>query len=129
VTKTPRLKLKDHDGNVVFEKHGFVHLKLKASGQVRRIGWIHQGVFHCKRTEAHVHNAAQGFGFNYDLIRNGPALSVLVYGPEQIRYHQTTDFIIKNGQVMNFKRAGFELQIFLPLSEFVAVRPIPQEPS
>lgn len=110
----------DTDGNIIIfnANDDKLYLKLRQRNEKRFIGWYEQetSTFHTKRTELHVFKSFNGFGFNYNLIKNAKFKFVAVHYEGDIYFITTED--IKKGEVLSYKKEGYELQIFAKLDSF-----------
>lgn len=111
----------DKDGNVVEyeEETGGVFITLKKSGKRRNIGRFYRGMLYVKRNlTQHEFRKNQSIGFNYDLMHRGKFTHIILdTGTEFFRI--TRQEVLDKGEVLNFKKQGFELQIFVPMSHFI----------
>ncbi len=105
-------------------------LRVSDSGEIRltlpnqkprNIGWFNDNgdTFHCQRNPAkHLHYKSESYGFNYELLRDGIFVWVIVHLPFNELLVTSRNHILSKGSFLHFANKGFERQIFLPLTEF-----------
>lgn len=99
---------------------------LRLGFQTRYIGRLDksgEGRFLTKRKEKHIHRKTNSLGVNLELLKlqNFKWLQISL-GEKKLL--TTREFFLHYGKVLNFQKAGFELQSFLPLNLFGAERAI-----
>lgn len=93
---------------------------LHLNGTARLIGRLDSaagGIFYTKRTVNHLHRVSNSLGLNYEFLSRYPFRWVNI-DYDGRRLVTTKNYFLKNGKVLNFSKAGFELQVFLPLEKF-----------
>jgi hypothetical protein len=102
----------------LFQRGTKVFLQLPGELRAREIGAIYGGVYR-KNVEpiTHTHNKSNSIGFNYILIRDGQFRYVCVHvGTVELWTYR--EFILAHGFFLQYKRQGYERQIFLKYSLF-----------
>ena len=106
------------------------HLRVTDSGEIRltlpnqkprNIGWLNDSgdTFHCQRNPTkHLHYKSHSYGFNFELLRDGNFVWVIIHLPFNEVLVTSRNHILEKGSFLHFKNEGFERQIFLPLIEF-----------
>ena len=87
----------------------------------RNIGWLNDSgdSFHSQRNPAkHLHYKSDSYGFNYELLRDGNFVWVIIHLPFNKLLVTSRNHILEKGSFLHFANKGFEKQIFLPLTEF-----------
>ena len=97
----------------------YLNLPNKNYKSRRCLGQIIEDAFHCQRNpEHHLFRQFGGsYGFNYELLRDGSFVFVVVhlaFGGELVT---TRQHLLKIGQFLNFQRNKLEKQIFCPVNE------------
>jgi hypothetical protein len=78
-----------------------------------------QRIFEVKRERnKHLFLKLNAYGFNYHILSNAQLFDLIVLRDEYSTWRIPREYILENGQIMNFKNnGGFELQIFIPLEQ------------
>lgn len=85
----------------------------------RHIGDIVGDTLHVQRDPAkHFFRQFNGYGFSYELMRDGSFERVIVHLPFGETLETTRTHILAKGRMLNFARNKLERQIFLSLDEF-----------
>jgi len=117
--KPPKVLI-DKDGNVLTYHYDTkqVYLRLK-NGRNINIGRFEDGKLYVKRDPVkHGFSADHSIGFNYQLLNEGTFQEIVVYyGTDTLCISRK--LAIQKGEVRNFKKKGYELQIFVPLTAFL----------
>ncbi len=106
--------------NIQVTRSGEIRLTLP-NRKPRNIGWFDDSgdAFHCQRNPAkHLHYKSESYGFNYELLRDGIFVWVVVHLPFNELLVTSRNHILEKGSFLHFASQGFERQIFLPLTEF-----------
>jgi len=90
---------------------------------VRKIGFLdlsHQeGIFSTYRTRKHLFRKTNSLGLNHQLLTsNEIKFKWIIMDFEEQMLVTTRQYFLAKGNVLIFGQQGFELQVFLPLSEF-----------
>jgi hypothetical protein len=109
----------DKFGNELWASEGRIYLKLAGSERVRFLGVVEGDRFRTFRKRAHRFNAMDSLGFNYHLMKYGKFCFVEVEFDTGEVIRTTREHVLQCGKRMMFRYQGFELQIFVPLSEFL----------
>jgi hypothetical protein len=114
----------DKYGNELTCKDGRVFLRLNGTSRSRCLGVISGETFYTQRkTEAHLMRTLEDIGFNWHLIKRGTFNKVVVEISDGRILRTTREHILQCGSTKFFKNQGFELQIFLPINQFVMPEP------
>lgn len=130
-TKTKKMKPKEHvrsrsdeKGNLLVWSDNdvriMVSLKLKAESKRRRIGTINlrQKTIDIKRErKRHLFYTTQSYGFNHVLLSQTKTFEWVRLIDDKAEWKIPVKFILEKGHYMNHLKQGFELQIFIKLSE------------
>lgn len=113
-------------------------IRIEKSGNVywisekhrRNIGKLVNDTFYCQRRPEHFHRLTKSYGFNYELVKYSPFIFICVELQSGEKIWTTRQTVLEKGKVLNFKKQGFELQIFLKLEHFrntkeLSIPPIP----
>ena len=107
---------KDSFGNSINIVNNKVFLNL-ITGERREIGYVsreNNWIVMRRSSRKHYMRKIGGYGFNSNLLRLAKSVSnVLLIIDKKNKYLIPIGFIIKNGEYLNFKKSGFELQIFI----------------
>jgi len=112
-------RLFDKFGNELWAENGRVYLKLKDSNRTRFLGVVEGDTFRTFRKQAHKFNCMDAIGFNWHLMKHGKFRTVEVRLDTGEVLRTTREHVLEFGSVKMFKNQGFELQIFLPISNFI----------
>lgn len=108
--------LRDNDGNVIYNKDGFVCVKLVEESHGRRIGYFNEKTGEIsvpKDISTHLLKKADAYGINYDVLKQYPGLKTIIIHDSTGQYNIPKDDWINKGSFLWFKREGFERQSFL----------------
>ena len=97
---------------------------LRLGFNVRYIGRLDksgEGKFIAKRKEKHIHRKTSSLGVNLELLKL-PLYKWIEISFADKKLITTRDFFLHHGRVLNFQKAGYELQSFLPLNLFSVER-------
>lgn len=115
--------MSDKMGNSLTCKDGYLSLKLVSEHRVRSIGRIykHDGEFcYLKfQKQEDIFQKFNAWGFNHSLLRMLPMNTKVFVIDERNKYGARSSAILERGKFLHFKKQGFELQIFMPLAEFI----------
>lgn len=126
--KAPKVtnSLTDGHGNTLWavnnSKTVVLSLELFAEKKKRRVGIIdikRRMLSVVRKRQEHTLHKIGAYGFNYKLLKEAKLFDTVLVIDEQGKYQLTREEIINNGQIMNFVKQGFELQIFYKLSELI----------
>lgn len=95
-------------------------LKLASETKHRKLGIINlaQKAMQIKRDSGkHLMRKLNAYGFNYKLLSDSKLFDTVRLSDEKYEWVIPKQFIIDNGQFLNFKKQGFELQTFITLSQ------------
>ena len=89
----------------------------------RKIGFLDlsqpEGIFLTYRTRAHLFRKTNSLGLNYQLLTSDIIkFKWIVIDFEGEKLVTTRKYFLAKGKALKFGQQGFELQVFLPLSEF-----------
>ncbi|MBA4312187.1 MAG: hypothetical protein C0417_06115 [Chlorobiaceae bacterium] len=101
------------------------NVALRLGFQTRYIGRLDksgEGKFIAKRKEKHIHRKTKSLGINLELLKQPFKFIEIELDGQKLQ--TTREFFLHYGKVLNFQKAGFELQSFLPLNLFGAERAI-----
>lgn len=109
----------DMHGNKIMVKDYDVILQL-AGGERRKIAFIDevgkQLVIH-RNSQKHLMRKINGYGFNEQLLKFAvKSTHILFILDGRYKYKIPIKMIQEEGQYLNFKQQGFELQLFVPMS-------------
>lgn len=103
----------EHGNKIRIEDNGNCFLELATEKRARLIGIMrNDGVFMKKAT--HIFEKLNAFGFCYSLIDHLKPLYIIVYY-DGSRYDLPMEKFKDNMKFLNFKKQGFERQVFVPL--------------
>ena len=126
-------KIKDQFGNqLTFRKSGWVELFLKRNKETRKLGYLRQErvtrqhIFFSPRNEKrHTFKALDAWGVNHNLLQRldkFPGETLFVITTELGKYRLPVKVIKEKGQFQHHKEPGFELQLFVPKSEWTFIK-------
>ena len=100
--------------------HSHVYqVQLNLPLQSRYIGKIDEageGTFYTKRSEKHLHRKTNSLGLNLELVqRQDLPFKWIIIDFDGRRLVTSREFLLYHGSIYNFRKAGFEKQIFLRL--------------
>lgn len=101
-------------------KRIIISLKLASETRHRKLGVINlaQRSMQIKRNSAkHLMKKFNGYGFNYKLLADSKLFDTVRLSDENADWVIPKEFILENGKFLNFKKQGFELQVFTPLDQ------------
>jgi len=111
-------RLFDKYGNELWCDNQRVYLRLKDSNRIRCLGAVDGDSFYTQRKDLHTMRNLHDVGFNYALMKRGKFKNVVVEFSDGTVLRTTREKILEEGECRHFKSEGYELQIFLPLSQF-----------
>lgn len=115
--------IRDKEGNEIISerREGQIFLDLNLKGQKKRaLGTIiiATKIFETQRNrEKHLMLVNKSYGFNYKIIKEAKLFDTIKLDDNYGRYIIPREEILNKGEVLNFGKSGFELQIFYPISE------------
>ena len=116
--------ISDEVGNLVIVKNNgkriILTLKLVAETRFRKIGVVNlaQKSFEVKRKrEKHRFRKTNSYGFNSKLLHDAKLFDTIRLSDETARWVIPVSFVLENGTYLNFKKEGFETQIFINLDK------------
>jgi len=112
-------RLCDKFGNILTCTRGKVWLRLNGSQRERFLGEVEGDTFRTFRKRAHRFECMDAIGFNWHLMKHGKFRTVEVRLDTGEVLRTTREHVLEFGSVKMFKNQGFELQIFLPISNFI----------
>lgn len=115
---------KDDLGNILRWGAGKAFLKITGNGkgflELGHVGGVNKKIFVMYRdSKKHMMNAVKGYGFNNELLRRWLIPERMDIGlniDNQTKYLLDPSIVLELGTYLHFKDAGFEKQIFLPLT-------------
>ncbi|MDI6766032.1 MAG: hypothetical protein QME52_04325 [Bacteroidota bacterium] len=97
----------------------FLTLPNKEYKSCRHIGDILENTLHVKRDPSkHFFYRFNGYGFSYELIRDGSFERVVVHLPFGQTLVTTRKHVLAKGKILNFQKNKLEKQIYLSLDDF-----------
>jgi hypothetical protein len=122
-------EITDRDHNRLYFRGNEIFLQLAIGGKTRRLGEVAGGTFYTLRsTSKHEMRRDEEFGFNYNLIKFGLFKNIVVRSDDGREFQTTRRWVLRYGKPMRPGGTRFELQLFLPLSEFKGFTEPPEEP-
>lgn len=120
ITDSISQQVADKHGNSLWIMNsGNVYLKLLKEKKKRRLGFIDRGkkIFYIRRKRAtHLFRKTNAYGFNHHLMSKAKSFDTISLKDEFGQYEFPVSKIIRHGRThLQFKKKGFELQLFLPL--------------
>lgn len=117
--------IKDEVGNIIESTHkastATLKLKLASEKFYRSIGNINmksRQLEMVRERSKHLFRKFNAYGFNHHILANSVLFDTVLLKDDKGVYDVPKQVILENGKFMNFKNhGGFELQIFLPLTE------------
>lgn len=111
----------DNAGNMLYRQGNAIKLKLSSEPHPRKIGRIEEDkkiLIIQRDSTKHLFDKINGYGFNYQLLCTATKFNkvLLEIIDKKERYLIPIDTILLDGQFLNFKQQGFEIQIFIPLT-------------
>lgn len=107
--------------NITVTRSGKVFLTLpnKEYKSRRHIGDIAGDTLHVKRDPSkHFFHQFNGYGFSYELMRDGSFEKVIVHLPFSQILVTTRKHILVKGKILNFQKNKLEKQIYLSVDDF-----------
>ena len=112
-------EMTDRDGNKLYFRGNEIFLQLAIGGKTRRLGEVSGGTLHTLRSMSkHEMRKGEQFGFNYHLIKFGLFNRIVVRTDDGRQFETTRRWVLRYGRAGRPGGKRFELQLFLPLSEF-----------
>ena len=97
----------------------FLNLPNKEYKSCRHIGDILENTLHVRRDPSkHFFNLFGGYGFCYQLMRDGSFERVVVHLPFGQTLVTTRKHILLKGKILNFQKNKLEKQIYLSLDDY-----------
>lgn len=119
-------KLSDRAGYQLVRQRNKIRLFLPAGGS-RFVGLIDGNILYTSRDlDRHAMRSLHDIGFNYQLMKRGRFEAVRVRLADGSFLEISRREILEKGECRHFKDQGFELQIFVRLSDFHPLQPAPQ---
>ncbi len=114
----------DKDGNFFTRKNHDLYLKLGKETRERKLGEIFGNTFYVKRNKVrHWYRAADGYGFNYEVVANAKLFSKIRLQDETGVYEITNQDLLDNHNgFIHHKDQGFERQIFIHTDNMNKIR-------
>lgn len=107
-------QIKDQFNNLIYRKNNGIYLQLVNDIRTRKLGTIKDDRILMRRNESrHLFRKTNSYGFNYVLLDSLNKVKTVDLRIDGKKYLIPIDYILKNGEFLNFKQQGFELQIFL----------------
>jgi hypothetical protein len=112
--------LKDKEGNTLFKKENCLFILLANEKFPRKIGILDEKektLIVNRKENIHLFHKNNSYGFNYQILNTATKFNKVKL-IERTKdgtniYNIPLDVILKEGTFLNFKKEGFELQIFL----------------
>ena len=103
------------------EKTVVLYLKLQSEGRrSRKVGVITKSTKTLKITrkrDKHLFRKLNAYGFNEYVLANGKSFDKIWLKDDYSEWKIPTSFILENGEYLNFKQQGLELQKFISLEK------------
>lgn len=103
------------------EKTVVLYIKLQSEGgRSRKVGVITKSTKTLKITrkrDKHLFRKLNAYGFNEYVLANGKSFDKIWLKDDFNEWKIPVDFILKEGEYLNFKAQGFELQKFISLEK------------
>ena len=113
------------------DKKVVVSLQLEAEGgRKRKIGTVTKSTktmeIKRKRTE-HLFRMGNAYGFNEYILREAKLFDTIRLSDEFGNWKIPVKFILENGEHLNFKQSGYELQLFVNILNLEPYKILPKE--
>lgn len=118
------LSTTDAQGNIITAdnngKTAVLSLKLASESKSRKLGIIdiEKRTFEVKRVYSkHLFRKFNAYGFNHKILSETKLFDTIILSDDFNKWKFPVSLVLEKGKFLNFSKGGFELQVFIELSE------------
>lgn len=118
------LSTTDTQGNIITADNNGItavlSLKLSSESKSRKLGIIDikNRTFEVKRAyNKHLFRKFNAYGFNHKILSETKLFDTIILSDEYNKWKFPVSLVLEKGKFLNFSKGGFELQVFIELSE------------
>lgn len=118
------LSTTDAQGNIITAdnngKTAVLSLKLASESKSRKLGIIdiEKRTFEVKRVYSkHLFRKFNAYGFNHKILSETKLFDTIILSDDFNKWKFPVSLVLQKGKFLNFSKGGFELQVFIGLSE------------
>ena len=118
------LSTTDAQGNIITADNNGItavlSLKLASESKSRKLGIIdiEKRTFEVKRVYSkHLFRKFNAYGFNHKILSETKLFDTIILSDEYNKWKFPVSLVLEKGKFLNFSKGGFELQVFIELSE------------
>ena len=118
------LSTTDAQGNIITAdnngKTAVLSIKLASESKSRKLGIIdiEKRTFEVKRVYSkHLFRKFNAYGFNHKILSETKLFDTIILSDDFNKWKFPVSLVLEKGKFLNFSKGGFELQVFIELSE------------
>lgn len=118
------LSTTDAQGNIITADNNGItavlSLKLASESKSRKLGIIdiEKRTFEVKRVYSkHLFRKFNAYGFNHKILSETKLFDTIILSDDFNKWKFPVSLVLEKGKFLNFSKGGFELQVFIELSE------------